>query len=468
MAGISLEVFTQVIKVVYVYNCLAIIASNKEKKLSTVVCLVAYLIFHFEFIDYNYKLYIVKNVISNILFLEVAKIKKVERNLAIPYITLILLIYDIVIFVSSISGMIIISFLPPILQEEKRKYIVVILILTFLRVCFVFFILKLIRRKRVYYKNIIISKYGIALGYFFVICAKIPFLYTEIQDGITWKMIFLTIICCTVIFLVISKIDRHNAEEEKARIEENNKILITKLHKSKEILPAVVYALNDIAESGKMEMEEQNTHKLLAEVADLYGLQVKEDSKDDLRLKNFCSTGLTLLDQQLRLYQSEALDRNVNLDILVQAPIDVQMKKNNIDRLRLQRAVGDMVRNAFRAIEREDKKCRSRGHILLIIGCRYENILEIAVVDNGAAFPLRAVESFGRRGITTGGTGNGLADLVEFAMDANASVWLEEFPETEDGFTKKLAIIFDNKRQNFLKSSIREQVDSSFWNTIEL
>lgn len=310
--------------------------------------------------------------------------------------------------------------------------------------------------------------YIIYFVFFLIVCARIPFLYTGIRDALVWKMVFLTMICCTVVFMIVLRIDRQNAEKEKAWIEENNKILQTKLHKSKEILPAVVHALNDMTKEGKTEMEEQNTHKLLAEVSDLYGLQVKEDSKDDLRLKNFCSTGLALLDQQLKLYQNEALDRNVNLDIIVQAPIDAKMKKNNIDQLRLQRAVGDMIRNAFRAIEREERKCHTRGHILLIIGCQYEDILEIAVVDNGAAFPLQAVEAFGRRGITTGGTGNGLADLVDFAKDVNASIYLEEFPKAEEGFSKKLSIVFDRKERNFFKSSIREQIRGSFWSVIDL
>ena len=309
-----------------------------------------------------------------------------------------------------------------------------------------------------------VAKWIGCLAYLLIICLKVPFLYTEIQEAYEWKLVAIAIICCTVIFLIISRIDKHNAEKERAKIEENNKKLSSKLHKSQEILPAMVQVLSNVTENGGTEMEEQEAHKLLEEVSDLYGQQLKENSKEDLQLKNFCSTGLKLLDEQLKVYQMEALDRNVNLDIFVQAPINGIMKKDNIDQLKLQRAVGDLIRNAFRVMEREDKKCRAKGHILLIIGCQYEGILEIAVVDNGAEFPLHVIQAFGRRGVTTGGMGNGLADLVEFADETKASIRVDEFAWETSSFTKKISIIFDKQRMNYFNSSRRELIESSFWN----
>ena len=223
-------------------------------------------------------------------------------------------------------------------------------------------------------------------------------------------------------------------------------------------------------------MEEQETQKLLREMTDLFGQQLKENSKEDLQLKNFCSTGLKILDQQLKVYQMEAIDRGVNLDIYVQAPINDIIKRDDIDQLKLLRAVGDLVRNAFRITEKnkvidicngsndnKEIKCRANGHILLIIGCRHEGILEIEVVDNGDQFPIYVIEAFGRRGVTTGGTGNGLADLVEFADETKASLCVEEFDGKTNAFTKKVSIIFDKQRKNYYNSLRKELVKSSFW-----
>ena len=303
------------------------------------------------------------------------------------------------------------------------------------------------------------------LIYFLVVCVKIPFLYTDIKDGRVLKIVLLTNICCIIVFLIISGIDKRNAEKERTRIEENNKKLTTRLHKSQEILPAMVQVLSQVAENSGTEMETQKAHELLAEVNDLYGRQLRENSEEDLQLKNFCSTGLKVLDQQLKVYQMEAIDRNVNLDIFIQAPINDLIKKDGIDQLKLQRAVGDLVRNAFRAVEREDKKCRASKHILLIIGCRYEDILEVAVVDNGTEFPLHVIEAFGKRGVTTGGTGNGLADLVEFADDMGASISVDEFDGRTSLFTKRVSISFDKQRKNNFNSTRKEYIGGSFWNT---
>lgn len=299
--------------------------------------------------------------------------------------------------------------------------------------------------------------------YLIVVCIKIPFLYTDIRDAFEWKIIFLTIICCTVIFLIISKIEKHNAEKEKALIQENNKILSTKLHKSREILPAMVQVLSNVTENNGEEMEKQEVHKLLREINNLYGQQLKENNKEDLQLKSFCSTGLKILDQQLNIYQRDAIDKNINFDIYVQAPINDLLKEDHIDQLKLQRALGDLVRNAFRSTEIKDKKYRTKGHILLIIGCRYEDILEIDVVDNGVEFPLKVIETFGKRGVTTDGTGNGLADLVEFATEVKASICLSEFEGKTNSFTKKLSIIFDKRGINNFNSDRRGLIKGPFW-----
>ena len=303
--------------------------------------------------------------------------------------------------------------------------------------------------------------------YFLIVFGKIPFIYTDIQYGVAWKLVFISIICCTVIFFIISKIEKHNADKERALIEENNKILSTKLHKAQEILPAMVQAVSDVVENNGKEMEGQQAQKLLEEMTNMYGQNLKENSKEDLQLKNFCSTGLTLLDQQLKGYQMEASDKNVNLDIFVQAPINDLMKKDGIDQWKLQRAVGDLVRNAFRVEESEDKKCRANKHILLIIGCRYEDVLEIAVLDNGKPFPLHVIEAFGKRGVTTGGTGNGLADLVEFADETNASIYVEEFAWETSSFTKKVSIKFDCRRLNYFNSPREALIKNAFWNKTE-
>lgn len=372
-----------------------------------------------------------------------------------------LLMYELANILCAVMGAVVIYFIEPNKLQEiyfgSAFLIIKIIVAIFL---YNIYIKEVKERKYLYGK-----KYVVIFIYLLIVCMKIPFLYTDIKDALAWKLVVLAIICCTIIFLIISKIEKRNAEQEKARIEENNKILSTKLHKSREILPAMVQVLSNVTENNGIEMEQQEAYKLLQEVNDLYGQQLKENSKEDLQLKSFCSTGLKILDQQLNIYQREAVDKDVNFDIYVQAPINELLKRDDIDQLRLQRALGDLVRNAFRSTEREDKKCRAKGHILLIIGCRYEDILEISVVDNGLAFPLEVIEAFGKRGITTGGTGNGLADLVDFTKEIKASICLDEFDGRTNSFTKKISIIFDKKGINYFNSARKGKVTDPFWST---
>lgn len=385
-----------------------------------------------------------------------------QRRVTLPFIIVFLCIYEVINIVNNILGVAMAWLIYPIFLNEGNGILLLIISLV-LKIVLTYVCLVNISKIKKF-----LSSYekGICFIYLLIICIKIPFLYTNIRDAFEWKVIFLTIICCTVIFLIISKNEKHNAAKEMARIEENNKILSTKLHKSREILPAMVQVLSNVTENNGVEMEQQEAHKLLQEVNDLYGQQLKENNKEDLQLKSFCSTGLKVLDQQLSIYQREAIDKNINFDIYVQAPINELLKRDDIDQLKLQRAVGDLVRNAFRSVEREDKKCHAKGQVLLIIGCRCEEILEVNVVDNGAEFPLYVIEAFGKRGITTGGTGNGLADLVEFAKEIKASICLDEFEGRASSFTKKISVIFDKQGINYFNSARKELVTAPFWNTI--
>lgn len=305
------------------------------------------------------------------------------------------------------------------------------------------------------------NRYLSYLIFVVVIGMKLPFMFTSDNDMKSFKILLVCIIIFTTIFFIITKIDKHFAALERAKIEEENRRLAAQLHKSKEILPAMVSVLAEVTEKTGREMDEPDAKELLQEVRDLYGQQLVEDRREELFLKNFCSSGLKLLDQQLLGYLQEAADKNINMDIYIPAPIASVIKRENIDQLDMQRAVGDMVRNAFRAIER---KKAGGGTILLIIGCRDVNILEIVVWDNGEEFPLEVLSSFGRRGVSTGGTGNGLADLMKFVREAGASIKIEELDWETSSFTKGISVIFDHRHSYTLESPRKGRLGTDFWN----
>ena len=457
-----MELFVSTLRFYYVIEALIFVQEVKLDKTKKLLYIFLYSCGFICLEKKSVQSYILQCVYTFIIIFLIDIKNEKKRVKIVGQISLLLLIYEFINLAGSILGVSVAMLLSNrffVTQESAKIYAMVIKVLL---------VVSNLHYQRTDKKIVTITdrkSFFAFYAYFLVVCTKIPFLYTGIRDAFEWKVIFLTIICCTIIFLIISKIEKRNAEQEKARIEENNKILSTKLHKSREILPAMVQVLSNVTENNGIEMEQQEAYKLLQEVNDLYGQQLKENSKEDLQLKSFCSTGLKILDQQLNIYQREAVDKDVNFDIYVQAPINELLKRDDIDQLRLQRALGDLVRNAFRSTEREDKKCRAKGHILLIIGCRYEDILEISVVDNGLAFPLEVIEAFGKRGITTGGTGNGLADLVDFTKEIKASICLDEFDGRTNSFTKKISIIFDKKGINYFNSARKGKVTDPFWST---
>ena len=464
MSQVEFKLIINIIEIFFITYSLSMIMNKKYEVKKFFVCALLYMPCFFLWYENDWTIYVLRSLYLLLVFVIYLLSCQGSLRRYMVLICIMLSVCEIAKIMIGVLGVLTATIIPIRFIAKETKIVLATAIYMLLFALIIIYIL----RNKINNYTLSFSKKCIAcILYFLVIFGKIPFIYTDFQEGRLLKMAIITMICCTIIFFIISRIERHNAEMERAKIEENNKNLSTKLHKSQEIIPAVVQILNDVTENSGKEMEEHETQKLLNEMTDLFGQQLKQNSKEDLQLKNFCSTGLKLLDQQLKVYQMEAVDRGVNFDIYVQAPISEIIKRENIDQLKLQRALGDLIRNAFRAIERNSNKCRAKGHVLLIIGCRYEGILEIAVVDNGAEFPLHVIEAFGRRGVTSWGTGNGLADTMEFAEETGASICVEEFDGKTNSFTKKVSMIFDKCRKNYYNSSRKELVGGSFWEKIE-
>lgn len=464
MSQAEFKLIINIIEIFFITYSLSLIMNKKYEVKKFFVCVLLYMPCFFLWYENDWTIYVLRSLYLLLVFVIYLLSCQGSLRRYMALICIMLSVYEIIKIVIGVLGGLTAELISVNCMSEETE---IAMASIFFIVSFGIILIYVIKTKISSFTLSFSQRCIAYLVYFIVSFGKVPFVYTDITENKVIKAMFIASICCTIIFFIISRIERHNAEMERAKIEENNKKLSTKLHKSQEIIPAVVQILNDVTENSGKEMEELETQKLLNEMTDLFGQQLKQNSKEDLQLKNFCSTGLKLLDQQLKVYQMEAIDRGVNFDIYVQAPISEIIKMGNIDQLKLQRALGDLIRNAFRAIERNSKKCRANGHVLLIIGCRYEGILEIAVVDNGEEFPLHVIEAFGKRGVTSWGTGNGLADMMEFAEETGASICVEEFDGKTNTFTKKVSMIFDKCRKNYYNSSRKELVGGSFWEKIE-
>lgn len=255
--------------------------------------------------------------------------------------------------------------------------------------------------------------------------------------------IAITILLAGVIFSILWVIDWYYNEREKKLLWEDNHRMSQRLHKSKEIIPALSVVLEEL----KSNKDFGEFNDILDEIHQLCKEQIDENEKLSIQNKTFPTTEIRVLDEQIQLYETEAIEKDINFDVFVGTPMRQVLREKRIKELDFLRIIGDLMRNAFRAIERTGGE---GGNILLVMGCVGE-VLQIDIYDSGAPFPMFVLNEFGKRGNTEGGTGNGLSDTLELLEKYQATFLLTEY---EDGtaYTKGISIIWDDKNERRLDS----------------
>lgn len=226
-------------------------------------------------------------------------------------------------------------------------------------------------------------------------------------------------------------------EDQSKHIEE----LVRRAHKYKSVIPAVE---RDLWMEQKRLLKEHRW-EAAAEVGcalDEVSTLRRETSADSMREMleaSFSTTGLLLLDSQLQGAREDGAELGVVLDCVVTEPAADLVKQGLLGQFQLQQMVGDLVDNALRAVrlqKGEDKR------VLLILGETREGY-QIRICDTGLPFPVEILREFGKRGLTTGGTGHGLADLCEIMAACGGSIRVEEYGE--GAFTKAISLTMDGR-----------------------
>lgn len=271
-----------------------------------------------------------------------------------------------------------------------------------------------------------------------------------------FSCIALTTIVMGIIFGILWVIDWYYNEREKRLLWEDNHRMSQRLHKSKEIVPALSVVLEEL----KSNKESGEFNDILDEIHQLCKEQIEEHEKLAIQNKSFPTTESHVLDERLQLYEIEAVEKNINFDVFVGISMKQILKEKQIKELDVLQIIGDLIRNAFRAIERTKQ---DGGNILLVMGCVGE-VLQIDVYDSGAPFPMFVLNEFGKRGNTEGGTGNGLTDVLELLEKYQATFLLTEYNHGAV-YSKGISIIWDHKNQRRFDSARRSQLskDSSLF-----
>lgn len=130
------------------------------------------------------------------------------------------------------------------------------------------------------------------------------------------------------------------------------------------------------------------------------------------------------------------------------------LREKKIRELDFLQLIGDLMRNAFRAIDRDGK---DQGNILLVMGC-IGDTLQVDIYDDGVPFPMFILNEFGKRGNTVGGTGNGISDMMEVLERYRATFRITEYQENNT-YTKGISIIWDEENGRWLDSYRSAELD---------
>ena len=264
----------------------------------------------------------------------------------------------------------------------------------------------------------------------------------------------LTILIMGSIFGGLWLIDWYLNEKEKRVLFDDNLRMSREIHKSKEIMPVIYHALHNLSAA-----EEKAEGYALSSIQQLWKEQMGEHKQQNLLCKIYPETGLALLDEQLKIYGNETAQKGIELDVFVNESVKIILRDEKIKELDYLQLIGDLMRNAIRAIER---KHNYDGRILLIVGY-VADIFQTEICDNGAMFPQHILSEFGKRGNTEGGTGHGLADMLEIIEKYQASYQLAEYEDT-GGFTKGITITWDSLNRRVLNSKRKELlIEHSIW-----
>lgn len=162
--------------------------------------------------------------------------------------------------------------------------------------------------------------------------------------------------------------------------------------------------------------------------------------KDKLPLTN-----IPEIDDMFHYMQSECEENNIDFKLQILEEI-YYLINNIIPKNKLETLIGDLLRNAIRAVNASDNSYKS---ILTIIGIK-ENCYELCVYDSGIEFEIETLMKLGKERSTThkkrGGNGIGFMTTFQTLKECNASLIIEEkHGIQENDYTKAVKIIFDRK-----------------------
>ncbi len=297
---------------------------------------------------------------------------------------------------------------------------------------YVLIILIIMKRKPIVLWNVM----GSAKNGIFLICTVVEIVCVGLKtasfqpDKVGIYLLWIAFIVFGVTILILWLRDKKKQHDKMAD-------LISYEHRTREIIPAIEKTLQDVKNMALTKEEEEKIIEELTAVCRSNLAKVKDRGRP---VRSFATSGSAMLDNQLEQFIVEAFENDILMDVIIRARLTEILDDEKIEICTLMQIVGDLYRNAFRAVS----KNTGNKNILFCFGYNQNGFYEIGVFDNGHPFPQQVLDNLGKRGNTVGGTGHGLADVLEHLRKNRITFVLEPNPASGTTFTKGIHIIFND------------------------
>lgn len=256
-------------------------------------------------------------------------------------------------------------------------------------------------------------------------------------DYVMFYNIFLFAIIFSLIVLALWLFDKR---QEQKKMQE----MTAYAHRTREVIPSMSRVLNKL---DNMPEHVDQTSEIIQELRMICAGDMDKTNREAAVLKTFETTECFALDGQLERYLEEAAEQGFELDIMVRASVKEILNEKRIEIYSLLQVIGDLYRNAYKAILKREKP----GRILICFGYNLDGDYEISVHDNGLLFPEHVLQRLGERGVTTDGTGHGIADIFEVLEKNQISYILNQDLPEGSVFTKSISLVFDGQGDKRIK-----------------
>ncbi len=277
-----------------------------------------------------------------------------------------------------------------------------------------------------------------------VLICNIAIVLPNYMSRTRFEWFFSLIALVTVAVILVGTHESCCEQENRTKLQGHIRELSGQVHHFKEFFPALSRLCNEqlrIIYSKEKGMDAaKELLPLTKNLKEICEGQIEESRREFLSAAPKIKTGLVLLDAMLEDYQERMKQRNILFQVKVHTSPAKLIRKKEISQLKLMELLGDVLTNAMRAIERKEQK--EEETVELDMGISPESgFYEIDIYDSGVPFEERILREFGHRGLTTGGTGEGLANMLDTLRKYHISLAITEYPPDEE-FSKCLNFCF--------------------------